>query len=105
MSASSVPPPFAASAAAEPPACRAAALHASLATTQRAGGNGFLAGLRLRAAGPPCTLNEVWPTVRLDEAAGHQPAPQGVPPAPPPAAGDDRITPPLPGRTPAAAPP
>jgi Protein of unknown function (DUF4232) len=73
MSASSVPPPFAASAAAEPPACRTAALHASLATTQRAGGNGFLAVLRLRAAGPPCTLNEVWPTVRLDEAGGQHP--------------------------------
>src|SRR5205809_2784803 len=65
MSASSVPPPFAATAAAEPPACRAVALRGSLATMQRAGRNGFLAVLRLRPAGPPCPLNEVWPTVRL----------------------------------------
>ena len=73
MSASSVPPPFPASAAAEPPACQAAALRASLTTTQRASGNGFLAMLRLRTTGPPCTLNEVWPTVRLDEAGGQRP--------------------------------
>jgi len=73
MSASTVPPPFAASAAAEPPACRAAALRGSLATTQRAGRNGFLAVLRLRTAGPPCTLSEVWPTVRLDETGGQHP--------------------------------
>jgi len=73
MSAASVPPPFAASAAAEPPACPAADLRASLATTQRIGGNGFLAVLRLRTAGAPCTLNEVWPTVRLDEAGGQRP--------------------------------
>ena len=73
MSAASVPPPFAASAAAEPPACRAAALRASLATAQRAAGTGFLAVLRLRTTGPACTLNEVWPTVRLDEAGGQRP--------------------------------
>jgi len=73
MSASSVPPPFEVSAAAEPPACRAAALRASLATTQRAAGRGLLAVLRLRTAGPPCTLNEVWPTVRLDETGGQRP--------------------------------
>jgi hypothetical protein len=73
MSASSVPPPFAASAAAEPPACQAAVLRGSLATTQRDGRNGFLAVLRLRTAGPPCTLNEVWPTVRLDETGGQRP--------------------------------
>jgi len=72
MGASSVPPPFAASAVAEPPACRAAALRASLAAAQRAG-HGFLVVLRLRTAGPPCTLNEVWPTVRLDEAGGQHP--------------------------------
>lgn len=73
MSASSVPSPFAESAAAQPPACRATALRASLATTQRAGNNGFLAVLRLHATGPACTLNEVWPTVRLDEAGGQHP--------------------------------
>lgn len=73
MSASGVPPPFTVSAAAEPPACRAAALRASVATTQRAGGSGLLVVLRLRTAGPPCTLNEVWPTVRLDETGGQHP--------------------------------
>jgi len=73
MSATSVPPPFAASAATEPPACRATALRASLATTRRARGNGFLVVLLLRTAGPPCTLGEVWPTVRLDEAGGQRP--------------------------------
>ena len=73
MSAASVPPPFPASAAAEPPACRATVLRASLAATQRADGNGLLAVLRLRTTGPPCTLNEVWPTVRLDEAGGQHP--------------------------------
>jgi hypothetical protein len=72
MSATSVPPPFAASAAAEPPACRAAALRASLATARRAG-HGALVVLRLRATGAPCTLNEVWPTVRLAEAGGPSP--------------------------------
>jgi hypothetical protein len=73
MSTTSVPPPFAASAAAEPPACPAAALRASLASTEQAGGHGSLMVLRLRTAGPPCTLNEVWPTVRLDEAGGQHP--------------------------------
>jgi hypothetical protein len=73
MGVTTVPPPFAASAAAEPPACRAAALRPSLASTERAGGRGFLAVLRLRTAGPPCTLDEVWPAVRLDEAGGQSP--------------------------------
>lgn len=73
MSTSSVPAPFATSAAAEPPACQAAALRASVATARRAGANGFLMVLKLRTAGPPCTLNEVWPTVRLDEAGGQRP--------------------------------